>query len=630
MGEARWAARMLAAAAIASIATGGCSADRAGTSSVSEGGRGGASSAGGVSGGTGVAGTGGTGGADGTPGGTAGAGAGGNGAAGTGGGNPPPAGAAWIVDGGDGSSGHGSDGGMIRVVAQGAITVGASVPAPPARPEPPADAVVLDAAALAADTAVSGSIRVEGTLTVGGDGPVRTITSAAGDIFVSGTLRTGDGAGASRGLTLQAPAGTVYVAGTIDADGTAAGPAGGAITISAQRIVITGSVSASGADGTVGGDGAAVTLAARDLMFLGGAVRLHGGAGTTAGGRGGLLTIDTAGAVQALDLVDARGGAASDGIAGVSGAIRVGEQTPPSLVNVSVPLSARGGRGGTMGGSGGGITLEPQMGNLVIAGSVDFGGGDAAVQPGSGGTFLGHVGAAAGDSPVDGGDVSLTGSVSGNGGAVIRGGDGNGGVAGMVTIQPVSILGSLTLAAGALVSLDGGASGGTGVAGGGGHLFFTTSDGDLTMAGKLSLRGGDAPDAGGTGGLGGAVDIFSDANFDGIGGNLLIDKTGVIDASGGAGTIGGSARNDGNGGVASFPDEMEMIAVLINCDGRHGTTQNWLLNDGVIIARGGAANGSGGDIAYHGISPDGDSSPPSGSIDNAASGSGRPGDFAGE
>jgi hypothetical protein len=283
-----------------------------------------------------------------------------------------------------------------------------------------------------------------------------------------------------------------------------------------------------------------------------------------------------------------------------------------------------------MGGAGGGITLEPQMGNLDIAGSVDFGGGDASAQPGSGGTFVGHVGAAAGDSPIDGGDFSLTGRLSGNGGAIIPGGSGDGGGAGMVTIEPVSILGALTVAPGGVVSLDGGASGGTGVAGGGGHLFFTTSDGDLTMAGKLSLLGGDAPDAGGTGGLGGAVDIFSDANFDGIGGNLLIDKTGVIDVSGGAGTIGGSARNDGGGGVASFPDEMEMIAVLINCDGRHGTTQNWLLNNGLIIARGGATNGNGGDIAYHGISPDRDSSPPSGAIDNAASGSGRPGDFAGE
>jgi hypothetical protein len=477
---------------------------------------------------------------------------------------------------------------------------------------------------------VSGSVRLEGALTVAGDGPVRTITSAAGDIFVSGTLRAGDAGGASRGLTLQAPAGTVYIDGAIDGDGTAAGQAGGAIAISAQRIVITGSLSANGADGPVGGDGAAVTLAAHDLIVLGGAVRLHGGAGTTAGGHGGVLTIDTAGAVQAVDLVDARAGAASGGIAGVSGAIRVGEQTRPSLVSVSVPLSARGGRGGTMGGAGGGVTLEPQMGNLNIAGSVDFGGGDAAVQPGSGGTFVGHVGAAAGDSLIDGGGFSLSGRLSGDGGAIIPGGSGDGGGAGMVTIEPVSILGALTVASGAVVSLDGGASGGTGVAGGGGHLFFTTSDGDLTMAGKLSLRGGDAPDAGGTGGLGGAVDIFSDANFDGIGGNLLIDKTGVIDASGGAGTIGGSARNDGGTGVASFPDEMEMIAVLINCDGRHGTTQNWLLNNGLIIARGGAPNGDGGDIAYHGISPDRDSSPPSGAIDNAASGSGRPGDFAGE
>ena len=76
------------------------------------------------------------------------------------------------------------------------------------------------------------------------------------------------------------------------------------------------------------------------------------------------------------------------------------------------------------------------------------------------------------------------------------------------------------------MSLDGGASGGAGIAGGGGHLFFITSDGDLTVGGKLSLRGGDAPDAGGTGGLGGAVDIFSDANFDGFGGNLLIDNDG--------------------------------------------------------------------------------------------------------
>ena len=67
----------------------------------------------------------------------------------------------------------------------------------------------------------------------------------------------------------------------------------------------------------------------------------------------------------------------------------------------------------------------------------------------------------------------------------------------------------------------------------------------------------------------------------------------------------------------AFPDEMEQIAVLINCDGKHGTTENWLVNQGLIVARGGAANGNGGDIVYHGISPERDTNPPSGNIDNA-------------
>ena len=317
--------------------------------------------------------------------------------------------------------------------------------------------------------------------------------------------------------------------------------------------------------------------------------------------------------------------------AGAAGAIRIGETTRPSMVNVSVPLSARGGMGGTVGGKGGAITIEPQNGNLVVAGRIDFSGGDGSAQPGAGGTFVAQTGAGVpNDAKLNGGDIMLTGELLGNGGAIAAGGSGNGGDGGLVNIQPLSVLGGLVVDRAALIFLDGGSSGGTGIAGGGGHLFFTTSDGDLTVAGKLWLRGGDARDPGGTGGLGGAVDIFSDANFDGFGGHLLLDTTAVIDASGGSGTIGGSARNDGGGGVASFPDQMEMIAVLINCDGKHGTTANWLENRGMIIARGGAANGNGGDIAYHGISPDGDSSPPSGNIDNAANGSGRPGDFAGE
>ena len=153
----------------------------------------------------------------------------------------------------------------------------------------------------------------------------------------------------------------------------------------------------------------------------------------------------------------------------------------------------------------------------------------------------------------------------------------------------------------------------------------------MTIAGKLSGKGGPADEDAGTGGLGGQFNIFSDDNHDGSGGHLLLDTTGVVDASGGPGAVGGSARNDGEKGVvAAFPRDRELIAVLFNCDGIHGNSHNWLQNLGMIIARGGAHNGDGGDIAYHGITPDGNPKPPSGNIDTAADGTGVPGDFRGE
>ena len=132
-------------------------------------------------------------------------------------------------------------------------------------------------------------------------------------------------------------------------------------------------------------------------------------------------------------------------------------------------------------------------------------------------------------------------------------------------------------------------------------------DGDLTVAGAISARGGDAADAGGTGGLGGMIYLFSDNNHNAVDvgkGNLLIAETGKLDASGGDGTIGGSARNDGIAGeVAPFPEEQEKFAIFLNCDGQHGETRNWMQNSGILIARGGVHGGSGGDIIYHGIGP---------------------------
>ena len=45
------------------------------------------------------------------------------------------------------------------------------------------------------------------------------------------------------------------------------------------------------------------------------------------------------------------------------------------------------------------------------------------------------------------------------------------------------------------ITVEGGKSGGNGIAGGGGHVWLFTKDGDVTIAGTISVRGGDAPDA---------------------------------------------------------------------------------------------------------------------------------------
>jgi len=133
------------------------------------------------------------------------------------------------------------------------------------------------------------------------------------------------------------------------------------------------------------------------------------------------------------------------------------------------------------------------------------------------------------------------------------------------------------------------------------------------------------------------VYVFTGNGHDRQSGTLIIESDGVIDASGGSGSTGGSARNDGKAGsVALFPvqqnDEfdIESIAVLINSDGVHGSDRGWIDNRGQIIARGGKVNGKGGDVVFHGKRQDGNETPLPGNVVNTGDASGAPGDFAGE
>ena len=588
------------------------------------------------------------------------------------------------------AGGQGQAGGVVHLVSRGDVSFDSTSSASPAAaatsiPPTPGDATAVDATALAGDVNVPGTAVIAGDVTTGGADATRTIKSG-GDLFVTGTLRAADLGAGRQGLTLEA-GGTLYVGGTVDASGASGAQAGGAIHLSAARVVITGRLLSSGGDGgdaggvagaitiasaqaiafagsieahggnangtgaLIGGVGGALTLTAGGDVSLAGTVLIRGGAATNtagAGAQGGAaaaLLIDADGAVELSGTIDARGGPATGAggvvVGGAAGAVRIGELAAPAMIVIRVGVNATGGAGDAAGGLGGTVTAEPDTGNIDVNGprAIDVSGGDSLAAPGAGGLVTGSP---RGD-PGSGG-FHVAGEVFANGGSILPGGSGNGAEGGHVTIALLPTDGPVTVDPSGKISADGGQSGGAGVAGGGGHVWLFTMDGDLTVAGAISARGGAAADAGGTGGLGGMIYLFSDDNHNAVDvgkGNLLIAETGKLDASGGDGTIGGSARNDGIAGqVAPFPEEQEKFAIFLNCDGQHGETRNWMLNSGTLIARGGVHGGSGGDIVYHGIGPgqramdtpadDGNHHPPGGNQDMAGDGSGQPGDYGAE
>jgi hypothetical protein len=590
------------------------------------------------------------------------------------------------------AGGQGQPGGVVHLVSSGDTDFDPAQPAvaAPSIPATPAGATDIGADALATDITVSGDASIGGNVAAGGTDAVRKI-AVSGDLYLTGTLRTADLGPARQGLDLQV-GGTLYLTGTLDASGAAgSGQAGGAIHVAAVRIVVTGRVSSAGGDGPgLGGAAGAVALSATQgivvtgaidasggnasgsdsvtggaagnltvqtnaTVGLAGTVHLRGGAASTTGalsaqgGTAATLTIDADGAVTLGGVIDARGGpaaAASSGGAngtvagGAAGAVHIGETAPPPAIAILVPLVASGGDGMASAGAGGTVTPEPGTGSVNIAGpmAVDLRGGRSMSAPGAGGLLQGGPRTDPGS-----GGVHISGEIDASGGSIMMGGSGNGADGGRVDMQLTPTDGAVLIDMTGKVTVEGGASGGSGTAGGGGHVWFFTKDGDATLAGTISVRGGHAPDAGGVGGEGGMIYVFTDNNHNATAvckGNLVVAPTGVLDASGGDGATGGSGRNDGiQGFVPVFPDNQESIAIFLNCDGAHGNTCNWMENNGLLIARGGVNNGTGGDIVYHGIPPgvlgtdgadSGDYSVPSGNISNKGDGTGLPGDFDGE
>jgi len=532
-------------------------------------------------------------------------------------------------------------------------------------------------------TSTSGDIVIDGQLRaadLGGATQSLALHAPAGTVYVTGLIDTagpdgtedGDAAGA-----IEITARSVVISGHLVAAGETgdAGPGGhgGALRIvgtDGDVLIEEGSLTSAGGPSVLqGGDGGALEISAAGQVGLaaaidtlggdargdtqigggaGGAIhvvagadlqlsaplRLRGGAASAlgagaAGGAAGALSLDAGGVVRIDAIIDDRGGLASADAAGAAvtggaaGSVLIGAQRPPAAIEIRNPMVAIGGAGVAAGGAGGDVALGAAGGDLTLAGLIQVDGGGSLQLPGNAGVLQGTAGPG-------GGGIVLAGPISGIGGAAMPGGVADGGTGARLRLEAHTLKGDLQVSTTGALWLDGGAASGAGHGGAGGDITMVTLDGNASMAGQLIARGGAAMD-GGTGGQGGILDLFTDADFDGIGGNLTIEVTGLIDVSGGVGATGGSARNNGALGVALFPAHQELIAVLLNSDGVHGGPQDGaLVNLGHIVARGGASNGWGGDIMFHGRQPGIDEDPLPGNLSLEGDGDGHDGDYVAE
>ncbi len=499
-----------------------------------------------------------------------------------------------------------------------------------------------------------GTVFVLGAVDAGGDdgladgdagGPIELSgrrVVVVGRVTAAGEASAAGRGGAGGAVRVVATAGAIWMgsAKLISAGGAGAlrgGDAGGVALQASGALWLTGAIDSAGGDArgggaATGGRGGTVALAAGGAISLGAAVRVRGGAATgvdaAAGGAAGALRLDAGGAAWLGGVVDGRGGVAvatgvgAAVVGGAAGEVVAGAATPPATIAVCGALVAAGGGGLRLGGAGGRVELLAD-GDVALIAPIDVRGGRGGVAPGAAGAVLGVAGPHAGG-------IRLVGRIVGVGGAAALGTDADGGAGGQLRLEITSRAGDLVIAPGGVAVFDGGRAAGAGRAGAGGGLTLRTMDGNASMAGRLWARGGGGG-ALGRGGGGGALELFTDANFDGRGGDLIVEPTGRIDVSGGAGGRGGSARNNGGVGVALFPAHQEQLAVLLNSDGIHGSPRDGdLVNRGQIIARGGASGGAGGDVMFHGRRPNSFEDPLPGVQFLAGDGAGRSGDFAAE
>jgi hypothetical protein len=523
---------------------------------------------------------------------------------------------------------------------------------------------------------IVGAVRTGSTDGVLNGTPSGSLGIAAARIIVTGTIETtgeanATGAGANGGavgLTTSTTGTDLVVTGQIltsggSGTGGKGGNAGNVSMIAGTEIRIVGLLRGDGGATTVasaaptGGNGSFVNLQANAGVFLNGTVEVTGGdttttgSGASGGNPGGIIASAGTGRLEVFGSLTIRGGAATAGSGTAGQPIIAGPTTITCIFQSAggidlglLDLHAVGGFSSDTGGQGGAITVSSTSGDVRLSGTVDAScgsgsntggvaggitvtttsgdilsdagliarGGDSAISGGPGGSvqLTAATGAASGGSVWASGRIDTTGGSS-------TGVGGIGGAGGPVTLESQGPSGRVTLDTGLTLVADGGAASGPATGGSGGTVTAKTVSGVIQIGAQVRSVGGAAP--GGTGGTGGRVVVNTDADANGVAGDITLFAGASITVSGGPGSIGGDARR---GAVGSK-------AVEFDADGNNGNagTAGLVVNFGIIIAEGGRSGGAGGDVLFDGLNQGLTAGPDPGLQSRAGDGAGLPGLF---
>jgi len=439
--------------------------------------------------------------------------------------------------------------------------------------------------------------------TGGGAGGTVTVESIDGDITIASSLSVAGGAGIGTGSASGGPAGTIQ----IRTDAQAASQSNHLLSIASLSSLLDasgGAAQGSGVGGTGGTillqSGGDLTCGAR-ILASGGTSPLGTGGGTLAGA--GLLQVTTAnppatGNLKVTGTIDAAGGVVTTGGTGGNGSdVTARIVSGNGSLTTSATITTTGSNGGVgAGGNSGNILLHSGSGDLVLSGTLTVNGSSSPLTPQVAGNITlessGVLTSSAALNAVGGASTDPTGAaIAKNGGSILLDGQ--------------SAFSSLTLLAGSSLLADGGATTGvsvTTVGGAGGTITMRSLGQNIDMSGSILARGG-AGSGTTTGGPGGRVLVVSDFGASGISGNITLESGGLIDVSGGSGSVLGPAVF--NPGPPADPDPTVALpaTLAVAFDANNGTSATGGTNPGRITNSGSivATGSTGGDVWWNGL-----------------------------